>query len=113
MELLLCKSQMDITYMLPNEALKTQFTVITLTTSGALEFTIYCCSIVSSLAALLVLILMLLIRSLSQQFINHRDYRKFKALITKMLEDNELKENIRAFFIEGEITTTNDLKMKF
>ena len=55
---------------------------------------------------------MLLIRSVAQQIVNQRDYLKFKTLVKKMLDDDELKETIRAFFIEGEVPKVNHLKMK-
>ena len=41
-----------------------------------------------------------------------RDYLKFKTLVNKMLEDDELKETIRAFFLEREVPTTNRIEMK-
>lgn len=48
-----------------------------------------------------VLISMLLIRSVTQQIVNQKDYSKFKKLVNQMLENDELKQTVQAFFIEG------------
>jgi len=42
----------------------------------------------------------LLVRSFTQQVLNYRDYVKFKDRIKKILEDDELKQTLRAFFVE-------------
>lgn len=48
-----------------------------------------------------------------QQIVNQKDYLKFKKLVKQMLDDNELKQTIRAFFMDGEVTTiTTSIEMK-
>ena len=47
-----------------------------------------------------------------QQILNQREYLKFKKLVNKLLNDEELKETIRAVFIEGEVSTTPTIEIK-
>ena len=68
--------------------------VITATVGGAAGFSLAWFSVGVSLVAPPVLISILLIRSVAQQIVNQRDYSKFKRLVNKMLEDDELKETI-------------------
>jgi hypothetical protein len=112
LELILYKCRIDITYSLLTEGLSTQVIVITAAAGGAAGFTLSWFSAGASLVAPPVLISMLLIRSVAQQIVNQRDYSKFKKLINQMLEDDELKQTLRAFFIEGEVPTTTGIKMK-
>ncbi len=95
------------------EVLSAQVIVITATAGGAAGFTLSWFSAGASLVAPPVLISILLIRSVAQQIVNQRDYSKFKKLVNRMLEDDELKQTIRAFFMEGEVpTTTTSIEMK-
>ena len=112
LELILYKCRIDITYSLLTEGLSTQVIVITATAGGAAGFTLSWFSASASLVALPVLISILLIRSVAQQIVNQRDYSKFKKLVNQMLEDDELKQTIRAFFMEGEVPTTTGIEMK-
>jgi hypothetical protein len=112
LELVLYKCKIDLTYSLLNEGLSTQVIVITTTAGGAAGFTLSWFSAGASLVAPPVLISALLIRSVAQQIVMQRDYSKFKKLVNQMLEDNELKQTIRAFFIEGEVSTTTGIEMK-
>jgi hypothetical protein len=112
LELILYKCRIDITYALLAEGLSTQVIVITATAGGAAGFTLSWFSAGTSLVAPPVLISILLIRSVAQQIVNQRDYSKFKKLVNQMLEDDELKQTIRAFFMEGEVPTTAGIEMK-
>ena len=112
LELILYKCRIDITYSLLTEGLSTQVIVITTTVGGAAGFTLSWFSAGASLVAPPVLISILLIRSVAQQIVNQRDYSKFKKLVNQMLEDDELKQTIRAFFMEGEVPTTTGIEMK-
>lgn len=112
LELILYKCRIDITYLLLTEGLSTQVIVITATAGGAAGFTLSWFSAGASLVAPPVLILMLLTRSVAQQIVNQRDYSKFKKLVNQMLEDDELKQTIRAFFMEGEVPATTGMEMK-
>ena len=112
LELILYKCRIDITYSLLTEGLSTQVIVITATAGGTAGFTLSWFSAGASLVAPPVLISILLIRSVAQQIINQRDYSEFKKLVNQMLEDDELKKTIRAFFIEGEVPTTTGIEMK-
>lgn len=112
LELILYKCKIDITYSLLTEGLSTQVIVITAISGGAAGFTLSWFSAGASLVAPPVLISILLIRSVAQQIVNQRDYSKFKKLVNRMLEDDELKQTIRAFFIEGEVPTTTGIEMK-
>merc|ERR1712085_81068 len=66
----------------------------------------------ASLVAPPILISTLLIQSAAQQIVNQRDFSKFKKMINRVLEDDELRETLRAFFIEGEVPTTTGIEMK-
>jgi hypothetical protein len=112
LELLLCKCNIDITYSLLTEGLSTQVIIITATAGGATGFTLSWFSAGASLVAPPILISILLIRSVAQQIVNQRDYFKFKKLINQILEDDELKQTIRAFFMGGEVPTTTAIEMK-
>lgn len=111
LELILCKCRIDITYSLLTEGLSTQVIVITATAGGAAGFTLSWFSTGASLVAPPVLISILLIRSGVQQIVNQRDYSKFKKLVNKMLDDDELKQTIQTFFLEGEVPTTTGIEM--
>ena len=112
LELILYKCSIDISYSVLTEGLSIQVIVITATAGGAAGFTLSWFSAGASLVAPPVLISILLIRSVAQQIVNQRDYAKFKKLVTQMLEDDELKQTIRAFFMEGEVPKANLIEMK-
>lgn len=112
LELILYKCRIDITYSLLTEGLSTQVIVITATAGGAAGFTLSWFSVGASLVAPPVLISILLIRSVAQQIVNQRDYAAFKKLVTQMLEDDELKQTLPAFFMEGEVPKANLIEMK-
>jgi len=112
LELILCKCKIDITYALLNEGLSTQVIIITATAGGAAGFTLSWFSVGAALVAPPVLISTLLIRSVAQQIVNQRDYSKFKKLVNQMLEDDELTETIRVFFMEREVQTATSIEMK-
>ena len=112
LELILYKCKIDLTYSLLTEGLSTQVIVTTATAGGAAGFALSWFSAGASLVAPPILISILLIRSVAQQIVNIRDYSKFKKLVNQMLEDDELKQTIRAFFMEGEVPTTSRIEMK-
>lgn len=112
LELILYKCRIDITYSLLTQGVTTQVIVITATAGGAAGFIISWFSAGASLVAPPVLISMLLIRSAAQQIINQRDYLKFKKMVNKMLEDDELRQTVRAFFVDGEPLKTTPIEMK-
>ena len=114
LEFILYKCKIDITYSILTEELSNQVIVITSTLGGAAGFTISWFSVGAILVSPPLLISVLLLRSATQQILNQRDYLNFKKMVNKMLDDDELKETIRAFFIEGEGQTTvsGGLKMK-
>ena len=105
LELILYKCNIDITYPILTEGLSTQVIVLTSTLGGAVGFTLSWFSVGAILVSPPLLISVLLLRSATQQILNQRDYLNFKKMINKMLDDDELKKTIRAFFIEGEDQT--------
>jgi hypothetical protein len=112
LELILYKCRIDITYSLLTQGLSTQVIVITVTAGGITGFTLSWFSVGATLVAPPILISTLLIRNFVQQILNQRNYSKFKKLINEMLEDDELKETIRAFFIQEEVPRTTPIEMK-
>jgi len=114
LELILYKCKINITYSILTEGLSTQVIVLTSTIGGAAGFTVSWFSVGATLVSPPLLISVLLLRSATQQILNQRDYSNFKKMVNKMLDDDELKETIRAFFIEGEGQTpaSGGLKIK-
>jgi hypothetical protein len=114
LELILYRCKIDITYSILTEGLSTQVIVLTSTLGGAAGFTLSWFSVGSILVSPPLLISALLLRSATQQILNQRDYLNFKNMVNKMLDDDDLKETIRAFFIEGEGQTpvSGGLKIK-
>jgi len=110
--LILNKCKIDITYVLLTGELSTQVIIITSTAGGAAGFTLSWFSAGAALVATPVLTLTLLTRSLLQQRVNQRDYSKFKKMINRMLDDEELKQKIRAFWIDGESPANTPIGMK-
>jgi hypothetical protein len=112
LDLLLYQCRIDISYSLLIDEVSTQVIVTTFAVGGGLGFTLSWLSVGMSLVLPPVLISTFLIRSVTQQIINERNYVKFKKLVTEVLNDDELKETIRAFFTEGEGTKLSRIEMK-
>jgi hypothetical protein len=114
LELILYRCKIDVTYSILTEGLSNQVIVITTTLGGATGFAISWFSVGAILVSPPILFSVLLLRSATQQIFNQRDYLKFKKMVNKMLDDDELKETIRVSFIEGEGQTivSGRLKMK-
>jgi hypothetical protein len=94
------------------EGLNTQVIVITSTVGGAAGFTLSWFSVGASLVAPPLLLSALLVRSVGQQITNHREYSDFKNRIESILGDEDLKETIRAFFVEGEDPIPNSGRLE-
>lgn len=114
LELILYRCKIDITYSILTEGLSTQVIVLTSTLGGAAGFTISWFSVGAILVSPPLLISVLLLRSATQQILNQRHYSNFKKMVNKMLDDDELKETIRALFIEveGQTHVSGGLKIK-
>jgi hypothetical protein len=114
LQLLLYNRNIDITYVILNEALSPRIIVITASVGGAAGFILSWFSVGAILVSPPVLISTLLLRSTIQQILNQREYSKFKKIINKMLDDDELKETIQAFFMgaEGSTSSSGILKME-
>lgn len=112
LELILYRCKIAITYALLTEGLSTQVIIITATAGGAAGFTLSWFSVGAALVAPPVLISTLLIRSLVQQLVNQRDYSKFTKLVKQILENEELKQTLRAFWIDPESPGTKPIEMK-
>ena len=102
-----------MSYTVLTEELSTQVIVFTATLGGAASFTLSWFSIGASLIAPPLLISMLLLRSLTQQVSNQMDYLKFKKIINKMLDDDDLKQTLQPLFMEGEgpVGSSSRIKM--
>lgn len=114
LELILYKCKIDLSYgiIAATEELSTQVIVITSVSAGAGGFVISWFSAGAILVAPPVLISILLIRSVTQQVINQREFSKFKKLVNEMLQDDKIKETVQAIFVDGEIPRTTPIKMK-
>ena len=113
LELLLYKCNIDMSYTLLTEELSTQVIVFTITAGGAAGFTLSWFSVGAALVTPPLIISVLLLRSLRQQISNQRDYLKFKKMINKMLAENDLKDTLRAMYMEvgGPTNSYGKLKM--
>lgn len=111
LELILYKCNINITYSLLTQGLSTQVIVITATAGGAAGFTISWFSAGASLVFPPVLISVLLLRSFTQQIFHQREYSNFKKMINKILNDEQLKQTIRAIFVEDINSSSGRLEM--
>lgn len=102
LELILYKCNINLSYAVLTEELSTQVIVFTATVGGATSFTLSWFSAGAALVAPPLLISTLLLRSFTQQILNQREYLKFKKMVNKMLKDDDLKQTLRAVFLEGE-----------
>lgn len=96
LELILYRCNISIDYVNIYEGVSTQVIVFTLTAGGAAGFTIAWFSTGAALVSPILLSTVLFARSFIQQVQNQIDYLKFKAILTKMLDDDELKETLVA-----------------
>jgi hypothetical protein len=114
LELILCKCNIGISYGIISEGLSTQVIIITASTGSAAGFALSWFSVGAILITPSLLFSVLLLRSTRQQILNQRDYSKFKSMLKKMLDDDQLKETIQALFMEGEglAPSSGGLKMK-
>ena len=103
LELILYRCNINITYSILSEGLSTQVIVLTATAGGAAGFTISWFSAGASLVFPPLLISILFLRNLTQQILDQREYSKFKKMVNRLLDEEELKETIQAFFMEGEV----------
>lgn len=102
LELILHKCNINISYSVLNKELSTQVIVFTITMGGAAGFILSWFSVGAVLIAPSLLISTLFLRSFTNQILNQRDYLKFKKMVNKILEDDDVKETVRAFFLENE-----------
>jgi hypothetical protein len=112
LDLLLCTCKIDITYAVLTEGFNPQVIIITVTAGGAAGFALSWFSAGASLVAPPLLISILSLRSMAQQILDQRNFAKFKKLVTKALEDPELKQTLSAVFLEGEVPKANLIEMK-
>lgn len=102
LELILYRCNINMSYAVLTEGLSIQVIVFTATVGGAAGFTLSWFSAGAALVAPPLLISTLLLRSFTQKILNQREYLKFKNMLNKMLDDDDLKETLRASFLEGE-----------
>ena len=108
-EIILSKSQIHISYALLDAGVNAPVIIVTSTVGGITGFTIAWFTAGISLFAPPGIILILLLKSVTQQIISRRNYLRLKNIVT---EDGELKEKFRAFFIEGESRLSTGIEMK-
>jgi hypothetical protein len=102
LELILYKCNINITYAILSQGLSVQVIVITSSIGGVAGFVLAWFSVGAILVSPSIIISALLMRSVSKQILDQRDYLQFKNMVNKMLDDDELKETVRAFFVEGQ-----------
>lgn len=112
LELILFKCKINITYSLLAQQVSTQVVIITATAGGTAGFVISWFSAGATLVSVPILISILFIRSFAQQIVNQKNYLKFKKLVIKILEDDDLKQTLRAYFLDGEAPLPAGIEMK-
>jgi len=103
LEFILYQCKINVNYALLNNRLNYQIIITTIKSSGLTRFIVLRLSAGVILITIPTLISILLIRGVIQQIITKKNYSKFKKLINRMLDDNELKENIKTFFVKNEV----------
>jgi len=98
-----------MSYAVLSEGLSTQVIVFKATAGFTLSWFLAG----ATLVAPPLLISSLLLRSFTQQILNQRDYLKFKKTVNKILDDDNLKETLRAFFLqdEGPVNSSSRIEM--
>jgi hypothetical protein len=114
LELILYNCNISISYGIIGQGLDARLIIMTVSVGGALGFALSWFSVGTILVSPPVLISVFLLRTATQQISNQRDYLEFKKIVNKMLDDDELKETIKAVFTEGEglIPSSGTLKME-
>jgi len=102
LQLILYKCNITISYGSLTEGLSTQVILITATAGGTAGFIVSWFSAGAALISPVLLSTVLAIRSVTQQIISERDYVKFKTMLNKMFDDDELKDTIRVFVTKFE-----------
>ena len=112
LELILYKCRINISYAFLTEEVSTQVIVFTATAGGAAGFTLSWFTAGAVLVAPPILITTFLLRSFTQQMLNQMEYSKFKKMVNQMLDDDDLKETLRAVFLEGEGPATSSSRIE-
>jgi len=112
LELILYKCRINISYAFLTEGVSTQVIVFTATAGGAAGFTLSWFTAGAVLVAPPLLVTTLLLRSFTQQMLNQMEYSKFKKMVNQMLDDDDLKETLRAVLLEGEGPATSSSRIK-
>lgn len=104
LELVLYKSNITITYAsLLAEGLSAQTIVITATTGGATGFVLGWLTVGATVVVPPLLAFFFVLRSAVQQIFNQWEYAKYVDLLDRMLEDERIKESIKAIMVEGKV----------
>ena len=100
LELILYKCHIDISYAVLTKGVNTQLIVFTATTGGAAGFTFSWLTTGAALVAPPLLATTLFLRSVTQQMLHQVEYSKFKKMVNQILDNDDLKERLRLFFLE-------------
>ena len=113
LELILYKCNINMSFGVLGEGLSTQVIVFSVTAGGAAGFTLSWFSAGAALIAPPLLISTFLLRSFTQQTLNQREYLKFKKMVDKILNDDNIKEKFKGIFVgvEGPVSSSGKIKM--
>ena len=102
LELILYKCHIDISYAVLTKRVSNQLIVFTATTGGAAGFTFSWLTTATgaALVAPPLLAITLFLRSVTQQMLHQVEYSKFKKMVNQILDNDNLKERLRLFFLE-------------
>lgn len=112
LELILYKCNITTSYGSLTEGLSTQVIIITATAGGTAGFIVSWFSAGAALVSPVLLSTVFAVRSATPQILSERDYLKFKTMLNKTFNDEELKDTIRAFVTEFEDRTRASGKLE-
>jgi hypothetical protein len=114
LELVLHNCDIGISYAIIKEGVGSgaRVAIITASLGGAAGFTLSWFSVGTILVSPPVVLSMFLLRSVTQQILNQREYSQFKKMVDKLFDDNKLKETFQAFFMEGGCPTPSSGTLK-
>ena len=103
LQLILYQCNIRISYFqFTHKELSTQVIVFTIILGGAAGFTLSWFSAGASLVAPPLIASTLILRSFTQQLVNYRNYLKFKEMMERILENEEIKPRFRIICTESE-----------
>jgi hypothetical protein len=107
LDLLLYGCDINIAYGTLNEGLNVKVIVSTITTGGSVGFAFSWIAAGVGLLIPTILSTTFILRSLSQQIVNQRDYSKLKDMMEQLFSEYEIRRTIQGSFLPGKTPNIN------